>query len=505
MNTVASVSPSATEPVVNQENPWPGLLPFTEDMKAFYHGRDVEAAELLGSIRRANATIFYGKSGLGKTSLLRARIFPQLREQEFHPIYLKPDYAARNGTPLSQLRSRLAAEFKAAGIDTPPPKGKESLWDYFHAKDREFWRKGFEPVKLVLVFDQFEELFTLGRSSEAARRGGEQFIRELGALIEDRPPDGTRRRIDRSPEQAEKFRKDGAPCKIVLSLREDYLAALEELARDYPSLRHNRMILRPMNGLQARDVILKPGEGLVVPAAVPQILRLVSGERGGFDPTLKGAALENSLGRVQIDPPLLSLFCRELNNRRRKLQDESGQAAKIDARMVSEDTGREILQSFYEECWTGLPLEVRSWLEDNLVTEDGYRDSVALGNVLSEPGFTQEVIDELVARRLLRCEEDEHLGVRRLELTHDVLLSLVKTSRDVRKEREARATQLEEAQAAAERAAKDAEAAGRRAAQEKADATRAHFRFFLFSRGQRGHRIGADDGQVGLSADQQRS
>jgi hypothetical protein len=288
-------------------------------------------------------------------------------------------------------------------------------------------------------------------------------------LIEDRPPDGTRRRIDRSPEQAEKFRKDGAPCKIVLSLREDYLAALEELAHDYPSLRHNRMILRPMNGLQARDVILKPGEGLVAPAVVPQILRLVSGERGGFDPTLKGAALENSLGRVQIDPPLLSLFCRELNNRRRKLQEETGQRAKIDARMVSEDTGREILQSFYEECWTGLPAEVRPWLEDNLVTEDGYRDSVAIANVLTVAGFTEEVIDALVKRRLLRCEEDEHLGVRRLELTHDVLLSLVKTSRDVRQEREARARQLEEAKVAAERAAKEAEAAERRAAQEKAE------------------------------------
>jgi hypothetical protein len=173
MSAAASEIAATAEPLVNEENPWPGLLPFTEDMKAFYHGRDVEAADLLGSIRRSNSTIFYGKSGLGKTSMLRARIFPQLRAQEYHPIYLKPDYAARNGTPLSHLRSRLAAEFKAAGIDTLPPKGRESLWEYFHAKDREFWRGGFEPVKLVLVFDQFEELFTLGHSSEAARRAGE--------------------------------------------------------------------------------------------------------------------------------------------------------------------------------------------------------------------------------------------------------------------------------------------------------------------------------------------
>ena len=58
------------------ENPWPGLESFKEDASAFFHGRDREAESLLGHVLDAPVTVLYGKSGLGKTSLLRASLFP---------------------------------------------------------------------------------------------------------------------------------------------------------------------------------------------------------------------------------------------------------------------------------------------------------------------------------------------------------------------------------------------------------------------------------------------
>src|SRR5689334_7450696 len=51
--------------VVNDQMPWPGLLPFTEAMAPYFHGRDDDADELVQSIKRATLTILYGKSGLG--------------------------------------------------------------------------------------------------------------------------------------------------------------------------------------------------------------------------------------------------------------------------------------------------------------------------------------------------------------------------------------------------------------------------------------------------------
>ena len=36
---------------LDTENPWPGLMPFTEATQAFFHGRDAEAAELFRRVR----------------------------------------------------------------------------------------------------------------------------------------------------------------------------------------------------------------------------------------------------------------------------------------------------------------------------------------------------------------------------------------------------------------------------------------------------------------------
>ena len=64
------------------ENPWPGLESFEENARAFFFGRDREAASLLSHVLDAPVTVLYGRSGLGKTSLLRAGLFPLLREQQ---------------------------------------------------------------------------------------------------------------------------------------------------------------------------------------------------------------------------------------------------------------------------------------------------------------------------------------------------------------------------------------------------------------------------------------
>jgi Novel STAND NTPase 1 len=66
---------AAPDHTLDAENPWPGLMPFTEAAQAFFHGRDAEAAELLRQVRRERLTILFGQSGLGKTSLLCAGLF----------------------------------------------------------------------------------------------------------------------------------------------------------------------------------------------------------------------------------------------------------------------------------------------------------------------------------------------------------------------------------------------------------------------------------------------
>ena len=69
------------------ENPWLGLGAYSEGQCLY--GRDKEAAALADIVMNHVASVVYGKSGIGKSSLLKAGVFPLLRRQELFPIYLR--------------------------------------------------------------------------------------------------------------------------------------------------------------------------------------------------------------------------------------------------------------------------------------------------------------------------------------------------------------------------------------------------------------------------------
>ena len=97
-----------------------------------------------------------------------------------------------------------------------------------------------------------------------------------------------------------------------------------------------------------------------------------------------------------------------------------------------------ILQDFYERCVADQPSAVRAFVEDELVTDSGLRENIALERArktLSQRGASAAAIDELVKRRLLRLEE--RLKIQRVELAHDVLTPVIMKSRDQRQQKEA--------------------------------------------------------------------
>jgi ABC-type transport system involved in cytochrome bd biosynthesis fused ATPase/permease subunit len=59
---------------VDNQNPWLGLASFTEELSSYFHGRENETAELFRLLKRETLTVFFGQSGLGKTSMLNARL-----------------------------------------------------------------------------------------------------------------------------------------------------------------------------------------------------------------------------------------------------------------------------------------------------------------------------------------------------------------------------------------------------------------------------------------------
>ena len=85
------MNPTPSEPVqsltvADSQSPWLGLASFTEETRAYFHGRDEEVAELGRRVQRKLLTVLFGQSGLGKTSILRAGLVPRLRPEGFCPV-----------------------------------------------------------------------------------------------------------------------------------------------------------------------------------------------------------------------------------------------------------------------------------------------------------------------------------------------------------------------------------------------------------------------------------
>ncbi len=419
--------------IVDRENPWLGLASFTEDSRAYFHGREAEVNELARRVQRKLLTVLFGQSGSGKTSLLRAGVVPQLRAEGFCPVYVRIDYSREAADPGAQVRQALAraVEGKGRWTASPDPESEESLWELFHVRGRSL-RDATEKLLLpLLIFDQFEEVFTLAQSDGEGRERARSFLQQLGHLVENRPPEEVEARIEQDEAQAERFDFGRADYRVLLALREDYVAHLEGLKGDMPSITQNRMRLARMTGAQAVAAVTGPGGNLVKPEVAEAIVKFVSGAR--------------SVADAEVEPSLLSLVCRELNEAR-KVQRQGEISSTLLA--GSRDT---ILAEFYERALADQPPGVRNAVEDVLLTESGYRESVAEERVRKEfaaTGAAANAVETLVGRRLLRIED--RLDVRRIELTHDVLCGVVRASRNVRREREAK--EAAEAQLAATQA-----------------------------------------------------
>ena len=453
----------ADAPVLDAENPWPGLAPFAEDQAVYFHGRRKEVEDLFRLVRLNQLTVLYGQSGLGKTSLLQAALFPRLRAAGYLPVLIRLHYAAAAPGPRAQLWQALAAAFQSGGVTAPPLGEDETLWEYFHRRSLALADRNGNALRPVLIFDQFEELFTLG----AERADGGGFVRdgvaELAALIENHPPDRVEARFNREPQLVAQFDFDRQDHRVLLSLREDYLAHLHDLAPRIPSITLNNLRLTPLDGPRALDAVEKPGGALVTPDVAEAIVRFVAGsaeERkagdgaGGVEP--RDPARARPIESLVVDPSLLSLSCRELNQKRRAAGDR-----RITPALVAE-TSENILSEFYERSLADLPGAARVFVEDELLTPSGFRETKALETARSElaaGGVPADALDTLVARRLLHYE----LRGRdtRVELTHDVLTKVVSASRDRRRAVEAERAEklrLQEAESAARAAQEEAQA-----------------------------------------------
>ena len=261
--------------------------------------------------------------------------------------------------PAEQIKQAIARTARRAGEWTQAGVAAEgeSLWEFLHHRDDVLRDESGKTLIPLLIFDQFEEIFTLAQSDDFGRARAASFIADLADLVENRPPHRVEAKFEADDALAERFDFARSDYRVLIALREDYLAPLEGLKNAMPSITQNRLRLAPMTGTQALSAVLRPGEELVSEEVAAAIVRFVAG----------GAELANA----EVEPSLLSLICRELNDAR----IAQGRAEiSLDLLAGSHAT---ILSNFYERALADQPAAVRRIIEDELLTASGFRENVA--------------------------------------------------------------------------------------------------------------------------------
>ena len=217
---------SRTRSLQRPTEPFRFLAPFSESTSELFFGRDGDSRRFLEIWQhpdRPPVVAITGRSGVGKTSFLYARIVPALAQLEHELLVV------RGGQdPLSDLRAQARRLLSRSTASAPNQPMAEIL-------DTLSLQLG-RPV--CLVMDQLEELFT-GGSGEQQRA----FAEGLHLLLRTR-----------------------SDTRVLFSLREDYLGALLRTLDDLPLDELFRtMPLRPLARGDILEALSGPGRpGLAV-------------------------------------------------------------------------------------------------------------------------------------------------------------------------------------------------------------------------------------------------
>lgn len=203
--------------------PYKGLQPYTEADRKYFFGRTRDEGIIISNLYAASVTVFYGASGVGKSSVLLAGAVPRLRQEPRDAVVV-----VFNGWQGEDFLGALKNEVvKQAGI-TSPIDTALPLDEFLELTQRTL------GLPLFLIFDQFEEYFLYHPPSPSADAFESSFARAVN--------------------------RRGTQINFFLSLREDGLSKLDRFQGRIPTLLNNMLRLSHLDRNSAREAIIKPLE-----------------------------------------------------------------------------------------------------------------------------------------------------------------------------------------------------------------------------------------------------
>ncbi len=389
-----------TEAHPGRPNPYVGPRAFMPGEKLY--GRNREVLQLLDLLIAERIVLLYSRSGAGKTSLIQAALLPELEKKKFQvlPVARVSLEPPPDTTLPSTVNRYVLSVLLSIEEDLPEEKQRPlaelagmTLATYL---DRRRAEKG-EPGRLILIFDQFEEI--LQHPTDQADK--EAFFAQVGEVLQDR------RRW------------------ALFSMREDYVAGLDSFKPLLPTRLRATFRLDLLGEDAARQAIREPARQAGVDFTDDATQKLVNDLCLVRIQQRDGTTIEQ-VGPY-VEPVQLQVVCQSLWEGLPK-----GVTVITSEHLQTFGDVNQALAGFYERCikratqGTGAKeATLRAWLEDQLITPAGTRGTVYRGRTRTGviPNAAVDVLENL---HLIRGEM--RAGARWYELTHDRFIGPIQKS-----------------------------------------------------------------------------
>jgi WD40 repeat protein/DNA replication protein DnaC len=349
-------------------NPFKFLDPYTIEDKDIFFGRELEVSELYYRVFSSTVTVVFGESGVGKTSLLQCGLFSRLEKERVEYITIR---SAVN--PLESLKSKLLKRLeKPHDLIDPIDILKEVSYRLRRT--------------IILVFDQFEEIFIL-QNPEVRIELAKTFKKILNS---------------------------GLDVKIIFTIREEYFARLVEFEIVVPYILENKVWVKKMSAQTAEEAVKNACQVCHVEIE-EKVLKIIFSE----------LAKEGK----EVELPLMQVVMDYLYSRAVEIDKEH---PRITFKGYVEIGGfQNIFSNFIEKQVAQFdePGKVMEVLK-SMVTLEGTKRVVSFKDLQNlsktygehiEEKNLREIIHKLINRRILREDPKNH----QLELKHDILAQVI--------------------------------------------------------------------------------
>lgn len=444
-------------------NPFKGPDSYAETDTLYFYGRDVERNDLINLVDQNTLTLLYSRSGVGKSSLINAGLIPVLKKSLFYfPIYIRLSDEMING----KIETFSQAIVEIIKIESVKRKVKvsnnkdsnvlirenPSITEFLYFS--EFISDVNEKVIPVVIFDQFEEIF----SRHFKKANIKDLIEDLSYIIESKIPEDSKSEniIDRN-ETKQEFKIFGLDLfknlnekqkedilnnvrndllqnlkdyRFLFSFRDEYLPRFESLLNKLPSIfkMSGRLNLQTFSIPLASKVINKISKKNIEidKKLAEHLAKIISSSDKKFE-----SQFFNILEDVQ--PFLLSLICKKIYP-----EIVGGNSNGNIITLIEKEDSQivdNIISDYTEEIFSKVSKKTRTFVEEELVTENERRKLFVLSEV-EDKEVLKELNDLSKEQELRFLNIVQYFNSSNVEILHDRLLKPLVESRKKRREKE---------------------------------------------------------------------